>query len=67
VSERSRHKRRIVIVVGNDLMNGDCRIVKFDHEKILCNRRLVEVDEPTTSFRRLIELVIEDTARSAAR
>lgn len=46
--------------------NGDCRIVKFDHEEILCNRRLVEVDDPATGFRRLMELVIEDAARCAA-
>jgi hypothetical protein len=40
--------------------DGDCRIVKFDHEEILCNYRLVEVGELAPSFRRLVELVIDD-------
>jgi hypothetical protein len=49
--------------LGTRLPDGDCRIVKFDHEQILCNERLVEVAELAPSFRRLIELVIEDASR----
>jgi hypothetical protein len=37
--------------------------VKFDHEEILSNRRLIEVGELAPSFRRLVELVIDDAER----
>jgi hypothetical protein len=49
--------------LGHRATDGDCRIVKFDHEEILCNRRLVEVGEVAPSFRRLVELVIDDAER----
>jgi hypothetical protein len=41
--------------LGTRRSDGDCRIVKFDHEQILCNHRLVEVSELAPSFRRLIQ------------
>ena len=40
--------------------DGDCPIVKFDHEEILNNQRLVVVDELAPTFRRLVELVVGD-------
>lgn len=43
--------------------DGDCRIVKFDHEEIICNGRLKEVREIAPTFRRLVELVIEDAEK----
>lgn len=48
------------------LPDGDCRIVKFDHEEILCHQRLVEVAELAPSFSRLIDIVIEDADRERA-
>ena len=44
--------------------DGDCRVVKFDHEEILCNRHLEEVSELAPSFRRLVELVVEDAGKA---
>jgi hypothetical protein len=38
----------------------DCPIVKFDHEEILCNDRLVQIAELAPTFRTLLELVVED-------
>ena len=52
--------------LGTRLSDGDCRIVKFDHEEILCNQRLVEVAELAPSFRQLIDIVIEDANRERA-
>ena len=42
--------------------NGDCRIVKIDHEDILCNGRVREVEELAPNFR---SLVLDTIARSA--
>jgi hypothetical protein len=53
--------------LGMRLHDGDCRIVKFDHEQILCNGRLVKVAEPAPSFKRLIEVVIEDASFTGKR
>ena len=53
--------------LGTRLPAGDCRIVKFDHEQILCNGRLVEVAEPAPSLRRLIDVVIEDASLTRKR
>lgn len=39
---------------------GDCRIVKFDHEKIFTTRRVGAAQQLAPSFRALVELVIED-------
>ena len=44
--------------------DGDCRIVKFDHEEILCNRRLREVAEIAPSFRALVESILADAGRT---
>jgi hypothetical protein len=52
--------------LGTRLSDGDCRIVKFDHEEILCNQRLVEVAELAPDFRQLIDIVIEDANRERA-
>ncbi len=39
---------------------GDFRIVKLDHEEILCNSRIREVAELASSFRELVLKTIED-------
>jgi len=39
--------------------NGDCRIVKIDHEQILCNHRVKVVAELAPSFEQLIVDTIE--------
>jgi hypothetical protein len=44
--------------------DGDCRIVKFDHEEILCNRRLSDVAEIAPSFRALVEAIVADAGRT---
>jgi hypothetical protein len=36
------------------LKDGDCRIVRLDHEEILCNYRVREVEELAPSFRKLV-------------
>lgn len=38
--------------------NGDCRIVKIDHEEILCRDRVKVVAEIAPSFRALVENTI---------
>src|ERR1700693_636689 len=38
---------------------GDCRIVKIDHEEILCNNRIRVVAELAKSFQQLVENTIE--------
>jgi hypothetical protein len=38
--------------------DGDCRVVKFDHEDILIRERLTIVSELAPSFRRLVDDVI---------
>ena len=42
--------------------NGDCRIVKIDHEEILCNYRIKIVEELASSF----EMLMTETIRIAA-
>jgi hypothetical protein len=43
---------------------GDCRVVRLDHEEVLCNSRLREVAELAPTFRRLLEdLVREEVSR----
>jgi hypothetical protein len=49
------------------LPDGDCPIVKFDHEEILCNWRLVQVAELAPSFRHLVRLVVEDADKGQNR
>jgi hypothetical protein len=44
------------------LPDGDCPVVKIDHEEILCNRRFKIVAELAPSFRALMERVIAATA-----
>jgi hypothetical protein len=39
---------------------GDCPVVKFDHEEILIRERLVVVNELAASFRELMNIIIED-------
>ena len=46
---------------------GDCPVVKFDHEEILINERLVVVKELTPSFRELMKLIIEDAGNREKR
>lgn len=40
--------------IRNRKKNGECRIVKIDHEEILCNNRVKVVAELAPSFRELI-------------
>jgi hypothetical protein len=47
--------------------DGDCRVVKFDHEDILGDGRLREVCELAPTFRSLMKLVIEDADKSPSR
>jgi hypothetical protein len=44
--------------------NGDCRIVKIDHEEILCNNRIKLVAELAPSFRHLVLQTIEQAHRT---
>jgi hypothetical protein len=39
--------------------NGDCRIVKIDHEEILCNERVKVVAELAPTFEKLVATTIE--------
>jgi hypothetical protein len=39
--------------------NGECRIVKIDHEEILCNNRVKLVAELAPSFRELVSRTID--------
>jgi hypothetical protein len=45
---------------------GDCPIVKFDHEEILIKERLVVVKELAPSFRELMNVIIEDARQKRA-
>lgn len=44
--------------------NGDCQIVKIDHEEILCNNRLKVVSELAPSFEDLMQRTIEIASKS---
>jgi hypothetical protein len=46
--------------------NGDCRIVKVDHEEILCNNRVKVVAEVATSFENLVIATIEAGERKTS-
>lgn len=39
--------------------DGDCRVVRIDHEEILCNYRIQEVAEVAESFRSLVLATVE--------
>jgi len=43
--------------------NRDCRIVKIDHEEILCNNRVKVVGEVAPSFEQLMRTTIEEAGR----
>lgn len=43
--------------------NGDCRIVKIDHEEILCNNRIKVIAELAPSFYQLVLQTIERAKR----
>lgn len=47
--------------------DGDCRIVKFDHEDILIWEKLTIVDELAPSFRHLVEDVIQRASKLTRR
>ncbi len=47
--------------------NGDFRVVKIDHEEILCNRRVKIVGELAASFEKLVMLTIEAGERKNAK
>jgi hypothetical protein len=47
------------------LMNGDCRVVRIDHEKILCKDRVVVVGELAPTFRELVSQTIERAGGAA--
>lgn len=40
--------------------DGDCPIVMFDHEEILCNRRLKKTVEMAPAFRSLVKTIVQD-------
>ena len=46
--------------------DGDCPIVKFDHEEILQNKCLVEVGQIAPSFRELVERAVHEGERELA-
>lgn len=46
----------------NAMKNGDCRIIKIDHEEILCNDRIKIVAEPATSFEEMVLQAIKEAA-----
>ena len=48
------------------LRDGDCRVVRIDHEEILCNNRVREVEELARSFRQLVLQTIEEAAGNTA-
>ena len=43
--------------------NGDYRIVKIDHEEILCNNRITLVAELAPSFEHLVRQTIDQANR----
>jgi hypothetical protein len=45
--------------------NGDCRVVKIDHEEILCNSRVKVTAESAASFEKLMILTIEAGKRKS--
>jgi|SRR5271154_1617130 len=45
--------------IGARQKNGDYRVVKIDHEEILCNNRVKVVSEIAASFEKLVMLTIE--------
>ncbi len=51
---------------GSRREDKDCRIVQLDHEEILCNNRVKEVDELAISFRELVLKTIEEARRNKA-
>jgi len=46
---------------------GDCKIVKIDHEEILCNNRIKVIAELAYSFRELVEQTIRTAESQAAK
>jgi len=40
--------------------DGDCAVVQFDHEEILCNGRLKKVEDLAPSFRALVTRIVHD-------
>lgn len=44
--------------------NRDCRVIKVDHEEILCNRRVKIVSELAPSFEQLMLRTIEQVGRA---
>ena len=44
--------------------NGDCRVVRLDHEAVLCHGRIREVGELAPSYRSLVLATIERAGRS---
>ena len=55
---RRRQKRR-------KNQNAECRIVQLDHEEVLCNGRIREVEELAPTFRQLLLDTIERAATRA--
>lgn len=45
------------------LEGGDCPVVQIEHEAVLCNRRVGEWWEIASSFRGLVEAVIDSADR----
>lgn len=55
---------RVCFDVKSRRHSGDCRIVKIDHEEILCNNRIKVVGELAPSFVQLVRDTIERAASS---
>ena len=46
------------------LRDGDCPVVRLDHEEILCHLRIGRVVDASESFRALVEAVVQSVERS---
>ena len=52
--------------LNHRLRDNDCRIVRLDHEQILCNDRIKELCEIAPSLRQLMQRTIEEAARNTS-
>lgn len=55
---------RVCFDIGTRRHGGDCRIVKIDHEEIICNNRIKVVAELATGFVQLVMDTIETAGLS---
>jgi|SRR6185437_1530910 len=50
--------------IGSRKKNGDCRVVKIDHQEILCNNHLKIVSELAPSFEQLVLQTIDQANKT---